>query len=78
MRNGQGKALYKREKDSLEVPQEEAEIQRRIKPKEKLGFQPRYVFSEGKNAVDGDPNKSWSGVEAKGELNRRRWDWRLA
>ena len=30
---------------------------------EKLGLQRRYMFRKGKSAVEGDPEKSWSGIE---------------
>ena len=36
------------------------------------------MFRKGKNAVEGDFKKSWSGIETEIELNKRRWGWRLA
>ena len=72
MKRGRRKAFYRRETDFLESPHEEAEILckalRRVK---NLGLQGRYVFGNRKNAVEGDPQKSWSGIEA--ELNKTRW-----
>ena len=32
---------------------------------EKLGLQRRYMFRKGKCAVEGDPKKSWSGIETE-------------
>ena len=30
-----------------------------------LAFQRRYMFSKGKSVVEGDPKKSWSGIETE-------------
>ena len=35
------------------------------------------MFRKDKSAVEGDRNESWSGIEMKGELNKRRCGWRL-
>ena len=64
MRRGRRKALYKRERDSLERPLEKAEIQRK-ESREKLGFQRRYMFRKGKSAVEDDPKKCWSEIETE-------------
>ena len=62
MRRGRRTALYKREKDSLEGPHEEAEIQHKaLSPGKNLAFSKE--FRKGKSAVEGDPKKSWSGIE---------------
>ena len=29
------------------------------------------MFKNGKSVVEGDPKKSWSGIETKGELNKK-------
>ena len=64
MRRGQRKALYKRERDSLEGPHEEEEIQcEALRGEKNFGLQQRNVFKKGKNGVKGDPTKSWSGIE---------------
>ena len=36
------------------------------------------MFTKGKSAVEGDPKKSWSGIETEAEPSRRRLGWRLA
>ena len=45
---------------------------------EKLGLQRRYMFSKGKSAIEGDPEKSWSGIKTERDPSRRRLSWRLA
>ena len=66
MRRDQRKALYRRERDFLEGFDEEAEIQRKaLRRGEELCLQRRYMFRKGKSAVEGDPKKSWSGIETK-------------
>ena len=64
VRRDRRKALYRRVRDSLEGPHEEAEIQRKaLRHGEKLGLQRRYKLRKGKSAVEDDPKKSWSGIE---------------
>ena len=58
VRTSRRKALYRRERDSLEGPYEEAEIQRKA-----LRRWENLAFSKGKSAVKDDPKKSWSGIE---------------
>ena len=66
MRRDQRKALYRRKRDSLEGPHEEAEIQRRaLRRGDNLAFSLIYMFRKGKSAVEGDPKKSWSGIETE-------------
>ena len=36
------------------------------------------MFRKRKSAVEGDPEKSWNGIEAEEELKRKRWSCRLA
>ena len=31
------------------------------------------MFRKGKRVVEGDPKKSWSGIEMEGWLNKRSW-----
>ena len=65
MRRGQRKDLYRRERDSLEGPYEEAEIQRKaLRRGKNLAFS-EDTFSKGKSAVKGDPEKSWSGIKTE-------------
>ena len=63
VRIGQRKALYKRERNSLEGSHEEAEIQR--KAWKEFNLQRRYMFGKRKSAVDGYPKKSWSWIETE-------------
>ena len=64
MRRGRRKALYRTERDSLEGPHEETEIQRKA-----LRCGKNLAFSEdtclGKSTVEGGPKKSWSGIETE-------------
>ena len=46
--------------------------------REELGFQQKYMFRKGKSAVEGDPKKSWSGIETQAGLNKEKVGWRLA
>ena len=69
VRRGRRKGLYRTERDSLEGPHEEAEIQRKaLRRGKKLGLQLRYMLRKGKSAVEGDPKKSWSGIETELEV----------
>ena len=64
MRRDQRKALHRREKDSLEGPHEEAEIQRKpLRRGKNLAFSEYTSLKEERKAVEGDPKKSWSGIE---------------
>ena len=66
VRRGRRKDLYRTERDSLEGPQEEAEIQRKVLRRGKnLAFCEEYMLSKGKSAVEGDPEKSWSGIKTE-------------
>ena len=49
-----------------------------LETREELGLQRRYVFTKGNSAFEDDPKKSWNGIKVEGELNKRRWKWRLA
>ena len=66
----QRKVLYKRERDALEGPHEEAETQRMaLRRGRDFGLQRRYMFRKGKSAVEGDPKKV--GVWLKRRLKRK-------
>ena len=66
MRRGLTKALDRRERESLEGPHEEAEIQRKALGRGKnLAFSEDTCLEKGKSAVEGDPKKSWSGIETE-------------
>ena len=66
MRRGLTKALYKRKRDSLEGPHDEAEIQRKALGRGKnLAFSEDTCLEKGKSAVERYPKKSWSGIETE-------------
>ena len=66
VRRGRRKALYRRERDSLEGPHENAEIQRKaLRRGKNLAFSEDTCLENKKSAVEGDPKKSWSGIETK-------------
>ena len=66
MIRGQRKALYRRERDSLEGPNEEAEIQRKALIQGKnLAFSDNTCLENKRKAVIGNPKKSWSWVETE-------------
>ena len=46
--------------------------------KEKSGLQQRYTFRKGKSTVEGDPKEGWSEIKVEGEVEIRRWKWKLA
>ena len=56
------------QRDSLEGPHKEAETQRKaLKRGKNLAFSEDACL-ERKSAVEGDPEKSWSGIEMKAEV----------
>ena len=60
------------------MPHEEAEIQRKaLRRGKNLAFSEDTCL-EKKCAVEGDPKKSWSGIETGAEPSRRKLGWRLA
>ena len=65
MRMGRRKNLYRTERDSLEGPHEEAEIQRKaLRRGKNLAFsEDTCMFRKAKSAIEGDPKKSWSGIK---------------
>ena len=66
MRRGRRKALYRRERDSLDGPHEEAEIQRKaLRRKKNLAFSADICLEKERKAVEGDSKKSWSGIETE-------------
>ena len=66
MRRDQRKDLYRIERDSLEGPHEESEIQRKaLRRGEKLAFSEDTMFRKGKSAIKGDPKKGWSWIETE-------------
>ena len=77
MRRGRRKDLYRRERDSLEGPQEEAEIQRKALRRGK-----NLVFSEDTYLVKErvrskmTPRKVGVGLKRRWEPSRRKLGWR--
>ena len=64
MRRDRRKDLYRRQRDSLDGPHEEAEIHRKALRREKnLAFSKDTCLEKEESAVEGDPMKSWSGIE---------------
>ena len=71
VRRDQRKDLYRRKRDSLEGPHEEAEIQRKaLRRGNNLAFSEYTCLEKERKAVEGDPKESWSGIktEAGAEL----------
>ena len=65
MRRDRRKDLYRTERDFLEGPHEEAEIQHKALTRGKnLAFS-EDTFRKGKNADESDPKKSWSWIETE-------------
>ena len=65
MRRDRRKDLYRTERDSLEGPQEEAEIQRKaLRRGKNLAFSEDTCLEKEK-LVEGDPKKSWSGIKTE-------------
>ena len=68
-----------RARDSLEGPHEEAEIQRKaLRRKKCLVFMRRYMFRKKRVRSKVIPRKVGLGLKRKGELNKRKWNWKLA
>ena len=81
MRRGQIKALYRRERerDSLEGPHEEAEIQRKaVRPAKNLAFSEDTCLEKDRVQSKVTPRKVGAGLKQRRELNKRRLGWRLA
>ena len=66
MRRDRRKDLYRKERDSLEGPHDEAEIQRNaLRRGKNLAFSKDTCLEKGKSAVENDPKKSWSGIKTE-------------
>ena len=60
------KDLYKTERDSLEgLMRKQRYSVFPLETWEKLGLQRRYMLRKTKSAVEGNPEKSWSGIETE-------------
>ena len=79
MRRGRRKALHRREKESLEGPHEEAEIQHKALTRGKnLAFSENICSEKESVWTKVTPRKVGVGLKRRQELSRRRLAWRLA
>ena len=79
MRRGHRKALYRTERDSLEGPHEEAEIQRKVLRRRKnLAFGEGTSLEKEQVRSKVTPRKIGVGLKRRWELSKRRLGWRLA
>ena len=79
MRRGQRKDLYRRERDSLEGPHEEAEIQRRaLRRGKNLAFSENTCLVKERVWSKVTPRKFGVGLKRRREPSKRRLGWRLA
>ena len=65
------KALYKKERDSLEGPMSK-------QTREGLRPQRRYMFRKEKSTLENDPEKFVVEIKRRKKLNKKKWGWRLA
>ena len=79
VRRSQRKALYRRERDSLEEPHEEAEIQRKaLRRGKNLAFSENTCLEKERVRSKVTPRKVGVGLKQRREPSRRRLGWRLA
>ena len=79
MRRGQRKALYKRERDSLEGPHEEVEIQRKSLVRGKnLAFSEDTCLENERVRSKVIPRKVGVWLKRRRKLSKKRLGWRLA
>ena len=79
MRRGRRKDLYRTERDSLEGPQEEAEIQRKaLRRGKNLAFSEDTCLVKERVRSKVTPRKVGVGLKRRREPSRRRLGWRLA
>ena len=79
VRMGRRKALYRKERDSLEGSHEQAQIQRKVLRRGKnLAFSEETCLEKEIVQSKVIPRKVEVGLKRRQELNRKRWDWRLA
>ena len=79
MRKGRRKDLYRTERDSLERPHEEAEIQRNaLRRGKNLAFSKDTCLEKERVRSKVTLRKVGVGLKRRRELSRRRWGWRLA
>ena len=79
VRRGRRKALYITDRDSLEGPHEEAEIQRKaLKQEKSLAFSEDTCLEKERVRSQVTPRKVGVGLKRRRELSKRRLGWRLA
>ena len=79
MRRDRIKALYKRERDSLEGPHEEAKIQRKaLRQAKNLIFSEDTCLEKERVRSKVTPRKIGVELKRRREFNKRRLGWRLA
>ena len=79
MRRGRRKALYRRERDSLERLHEEAEIHRKaLRRGKNLAFSEDTCLEKERVQSKVTPRKVGVGLKRRREPSRRRLGWRLA
>ena len=79
MRRDRKKDLYRRERDSLEGPHEEAEIQRKaLRRGKNLAFSEDTCLEKERVRSKVTPRKVGMGLKRRREPSRRRLGWRLA
>ena len=79
IRKGRRKDLYRRERDSLVGPHEEAEIQRRaLRSGKNLAFSEDTRLKKERVRSKVTPRKVGVGLKRRREPSRRRLSWRLA
>ena len=79
VRRGRRKNLYRTERDSLEMPHEEAEIQRKaIRRGKNLAFNKDTCLEKERARSKVTPRKVGVGLKRRREPSRKRLGWRLA
>ena len=79
MRRGRRKALYRTERDSLDGPHEEAEIQRKtLRRGKNLGFSEDTCLEKERVRSKMTPRKVGVGLKLGQKSTKRRLGWRLA
>ena len=79
MRRNRRKDLYRRERDSLEGPHEEAEIQRKaLRRGKNLAFSEETCLEKERVLSKVTPRKVGVGLKRRREPSRRSLGWRLA
>ena len=79
VRRGRRKALYKKERDSLEGSREEAEIQHKtFRHAKNLAFSEGTCLEKERVRSKVTPRKIGVGLKRRRELSKRRLGWRLA